>query len=204
MSTSRPPAAPVVRTIADADVPTAVTALADAFADYPFTRHVIAAADHRERIRRYQELCLTRIGMAHGRVWVADGGSAVAVWGVPGRDPSPAFAELGPILAELSGDRAPAAAAADAAMAPHRPEERGWFLETVATAPDRQGAGLGRAVLAPGIQEAERSGHPAFLETSDASNVGFYRRLGFVVTAEVRLPDDGPRTWCMRRDPGRG
>ncbi|ARX89425.1 puromycin N-acetyltransferase [Streptomyces alboflavus] len=29
----------------------------------------------------------------------------------------------------------------------------------------------------------------------------FYERLGFTVTAEVELPDDGPRTWCMRREP---
>lgn len=204
MTTPRPAAAPVVRPIADSDVPAAVDTLAAAFADYPFTRHVIAAAGHLARIRRYQELCLTRVGMVHGRVWVADGGRAVAVWGVPGADPSPAFAELSPVLAELSGDRAAAAEAADRAMAPHRPQEPGWFLETVATAPELQGKGLGRAVLAPGLREAERAGRPAFLETSDEANVGFYRRLGFAVTAEVPLPDGGPRTWCMRRDPHGG
>ncbi|MGE9697833.1 GNAT family N-acetyltransferase [Streptomyces sp. CH6] len=193
--------APSVRPITDADVPTAVDTLARAFADYPFTRHVIAADGHEERIRRYQELCLTRIGMVHGRVWVADEGRAVAVWAVPGQDPSPAFAELGPLLGELSGDRAAAYESADAAMAPYRPEEPGWFLETVATAPEARGNGLGSAVLIPGIQEAERAGHPAFLETSSEPNVRFYERLGFKVTADVQLPHNGPRTWCMRKDP---
>ncbi|WP_432161270.1 GNAT family N-acetyltransferase [Streptomyces sp. NRRL F-5630] len=193
--------APSVRPITDADVPTAVDTLARAFADYPFTRHVIAAEGHEERIRRYQELCLTRIGMVYGRVWVADEGRAVAVWAVPGRDPSPAFAELGPLLGELSGDRAAAYESADAAMARYRPEEPGWFLETVATAPEARGNGLGSAVLIPGIQEAERAGHPAFLETSSEPNVRFYERLGFKVTADVQLPHNGPRTWCMRRDP---
>ncbi|WDV56690.1 GNAT family N-acetyltransferase [Streptomyces coeruleorubidus] len=193
--------APSVRPITDADVPTAVDTLARAFADYPFTRHVIAADGHEERIRRYQELCLTRIGMVYGRVWVADGGRAVAVWAVPGMDPSPAFAELGPILGELSGDRAAMAAAADAAMAPYRPKEPGRFLETVAAAPEAQGKGLGNAVLVPGIQEAERAGCPVFLETSSDANVRFYERLGFKVTADVQLPDNGPRTWCMRRNP---
>ncbi|WP_435246772.1 GNAT family N-acetyltransferase [Streptomyces sp. NRRL F-5630] len=193
--------APSVRPITDADVPTAVDTLARAFADYPFTRHVIAAEGHEERIRRYQELCLTRIGMVYGRVWVADEGRAVAVWAVPGQDPSPAFAELGPLLGELSGDRAAAYESADAAMAPYRPGEPGWFLETVATAPEAQGNGLGSAVLIPGIQEAERAGHPAFLETSSEPNVRFYERLGFKVTADVQLPHNGPRTWCMRRDP---
>ncbi|MEU7565051.1 GNAT family N-acetyltransferase [Streptomyces fradiae] len=193
--------APSVRPITDTDIPTAVDTLARAFADYPYTRHVIAADGHEERIRRYQELCLARIGMVYGRVWVADEGRAVAVWAVPGQDPSPAFAELGPLLGELSGDRAAVSETAHAAMAPYRPKEPGWFLETVATAPEAQGKGLGSAVLAPGIQEAERTGCPAFLETSSAANVRFYERLGFEVTADVQLPDDGPRTWCMRRNP---
>ncbi|MFF9685474.1 GNAT family N-acetyltransferase [Streptomyces sp. NPDC014623] len=201
MNTAQNQGAPVVRPLTDADVPTAVDTLARAFADYPYTRHVIAADDHEERVRRFQELCLTRIGMVYGRVWVAEGGRAVAVWAVPGRDPSPAFAELGPVLGELSGDRAAASAAADAAVAPYRPQEPGWFLETVGTAPEAQGRGLGSAVLAPGLREAERAGHPAFLETSSEANVLFYERLGFKVTAAVQLPDSGPRTWCMRRSP---
>ena len=99
--------APVVRPITDADIPTAVDTLARAFADYSYTRHVIAADNHEERIRRSQELWLTRIGMVYGRVWVADEGRAVAVWAVPGQDPSPAFAELGPIFGELSGEADP-------------------------------------------------------------------------------------------------
>ncbi|MBE1577055.1 GNAT family N-acetyltransferase [Amycolatopsis roodepoortensis] len=190
-----------VRPITDADVPTAVDTLARAFADYPFTRHVIAADGHEDRIRRAQELCLTRIGMVYGRVWVADGGRAVAVWSVPGQDRSPAFAEVGPMLSELSGDRAAAAEAAEAALAPHRSKTPGWFLDAVGTAPDAQGQGLGSAVLMPGIQEAERTGHPAFLDTCGEANLRFYQRLGFEVTAEVRLPGNGPLTWCMRRDP---
>jgi hypothetical protein len=104
-----------VRPITDADIPTAVDTLARAFADYSYTRHVIAADDHEERIRRSQELWLTRIGMV--------------------------------------------------------------------------------------IQEAERAGYPAFLESSSEANVRFYERLGFKVTADVQLPLNGPRTWCMRRDP---
>jgi ribosomal protein S18 acetylase RimI-like enzyme len=192
-----------VRPLTDADVPTAVDTLARAFADYPYTRHVIAAEDHEERIRRFQELCLTRVGMVYGRVWVADGGRAVAVWTTPDGDPSPVFAELGPLLGDLAGDRAAAYESAERAVAPHRPREPAWFLDTVAVAPEAQGRGLGSAVLAPGVEAAARAGHPAFLETSSERNVSFYERLGFRVTADVVLPDGGPRTWCMRRDPRR-
>ncbi|MEU7352364.1 GNAT family N-acetyltransferase [Streptomyces albidoflavus] len=192
---------PVVRPLTDADIPASVDALARAFADYPFTRHVIAAEGHVERVRRSQEICLTRIGMVYGRVWVADEGRAVAVWATPDEDPSPAFAEVGPVLGELIGDRQAAYESAEQAVAPYRPQEPAWFLNTVAVAPEAQGKGLGGAVLVPGIEEAERAGYPAFLETSSERNVRFYERLGFRVTAAVTLPDGGPRTWCMRKDP---
>ncbi|WP_431782619.1 GNAT family N-acetyltransferase [Streptomyces chumphonensis] len=192
---------PVVRPLTDADISASVDTLARAFADYPFTRHVIAAEGHEERVRRFQEVCLTRIGMVYGRVWVADGGRAVAVWATPDADPSPAFAEVGPVLEELTGDRQAAYASADQAVAPHRPQEPAWFLNAVAVAPEAQGEGLGGAVLAPGLAEAGNAGLPVFLETSSERNVRFYERLGFRVTAAVTLPDGGPRTWCMRKDP---
>ncbi|WP_421111254.1 GNAT family N-acetyltransferase [Streptomyces sp. NEAU-S77] len=193
--------APVVRPITNADIPAAVDTLTRSFADYPFTRHVIAADSHEDRIRRFQELCLTRIGMVYGRVWVADAGRAVAVWATPDQDPSPAFAEIGPLLGDLTGDRAAAYESAEQTVAPYRPQESAWFLNTVGVTPEAQGRGLGTAVLTPGIEAAARAGYPAFLETSSERNVAFYERLGFKVTAEILLPDSGPRTWCMRRDP---
>ncbi|MGW3078081.1 MULTISPECIES: GNAT family N-acetyltransferase [unclassified Kitasatospora] len=190
-----------VRPITDADIPVAVDTLGRAFADYPFTRHVIAADDHEARVRRFQELCLTRIAVPYGRVWVAEDGLAVAAWTVPDRDPSPAFAEIGPLLGELIGDRQSAFDTAEQDVEPYRPQEPVWFLSTVGVAPHAQGRGLGRAVLLPGIEEAERAGYPAFLETSSEDNVRFYERLGFKVTADIPSSDGGPRTWCMRRDP---
>ncbi|MFD9903368.1 GNAT family N-acetyltransferase [Streptomyces sp. NPDC059063] len=192
---------PVVRPATEQDVPGAVRTLARAFADYPFTRHVVAADGHDERVRRFQELFLTRVGLPYGRTWVTDDARAVAVWTTPERDPAPGFAEVGPLIDELAGDRAPAFAAAERALEPHRPGEPVWFLATVGVDPDAQGQGLGGAVLAAGLEAADRAGHPAFLETSSERNVRFYERVGFTVTAEVELPDDGPRTWCMRREP---
>ncbi|WP_217254997.1 GNAT family N-acetyltransferase [Streptomyces sp. AC602_WCS936] len=196
------PASPV-RPATPEDVPAAVRTLARAFADYPFTRHVVAADGHPERVRRFQELFLTRVAMEYGRAWVTDDRRAVAAWTTPERDPGPAFAEVGPLVGDLAGDRAAALESAERALAPHRPTDPVWFLATVGVDPDAQGAGLGTAVLRPGLEAAERAGFPAFLETSDEGNVRFYARLGFEVTAEVTLPDGGPQTWCMRRDPGR-
>ncbi|GGV02399.1 GNAT family N-acetyltransferase [Streptomyces spectabilis] len=189
-----------VRPAAPEDVPRAVRTLGRAFADYAWTRHTVAADDHVRRVEGLQELFLTRIGLAHGRVWVAGGGAAVAVWTTPATaDAGAVFAELAPRFTELAGDRAQAYEEAEAALRPHRPAEPVWFLGTVGVDPDRQGAGLGRAVLRPGIEAAERDGVPAFLETSAETNLRFYERLGFEVTADLTLPGGGPRTWCMVR-----
>lgn len=194
-----PDTEPVIRPATPDDVPAAARTLSRAFSDYPFTRHVVAADHHEERVREFQELMLRRVGLAYGRVWVSDDCRAVAAWTTPDADPAPAFAELGSRLADLAGDRAPAAEAAERALEPYRPTRPVWFLATVGVDPDDQGRGLGAAVLRPGIEAAERSGHPAFLETSSERNVKFYERLGFEITAEVPLPDGGPRTWCMQR-----
>ncbi|MEW1656610.1 GNAT family N-acetyltransferase [Streptomyces sp. NPDC093707] len=194
---------PPVRPTTDEDVPACVRTLARAFADYAFTRHVVAADDHQERVRRFQELFLTRVAMQYGRSWVADDCRAVAAWTTPEQDPGPAFAEIGPLITELAGDRAAAFASAEQALAPHRPSAPVWFLATVGVDPSVQGQGRGAAVIRPGLEGAECAGLPAFLETSSPGNVRFYERLGFTVTAEVPLPDDGPVTWCMLREPGR-
>ncbi|MGV9616482.1 hypothetical protein ACWDPW_30765, partial [Nocardia xishanensis] len=49
------------------DIPAATRALCRAFADHPWTRHIIDARDHDKRVREMQELFLTRIRLPHGR-----------------------------------------------------------------------------------------------------------------------------------------
>ncbi len=181
------------------DIDGAAATLGAAFADYPFTRHTVAADAHVARVTGLQRLFLEHIGLPHGRVWVSDDLAAVTVWTTPASGEID-FGELGPRLSDLAGDRAAAAAAAEEALAPHRPTGPAWFLATVGVAPDRQGEGLGRAVLAPGLRAAAAEGHPAYLETSLEANVGFYEGLGFEVTAKVPLPE-GPLTWTMRKAP---
>ncbi|CAM5244400.1 GNAT family N-acetyltransferase OS=Streptomyces alboniger OX=132473 GN=CP975_29305 PE=4 SV=1 [Streptomyces alboniger] len=94
-------------------------------------------------MRRFQELFLTRIGMEYGRVWVADAGRAVAVWTTPERVPGPGFAEIGPRIGELAGNRAAFFASADAALRPFRPPGPVWFLlgERSGSTPGRRAGG---------------------------------------------------------------
>ncbi|QXV56066.1 GNAT family N-acetyltransferase [Amycolatopsis sp. TNS106] len=189
------------------DLDGAADVLAAAFADYAWTRHTVAADDHVRRVRDLQRLFVGRIGLPHGRVWVADGLEGVvaaAVWTTPeSSGAEAAFAELAESMPALAGDRTAAAISAEQALAPHRPAGPVWFLATVEVHPALQGKGLGRAIVEPGLMAADAAGVPAFLETSEPANVPFYRKLGFEVTAEVELPDGGPRTWAFRREPRR-
>jgi hypothetical protein len=65
----------------------------------------------------------------------------------------------------------------------------------------RQGEGLGSLVLGPVLERCDEEGIPAYTETSARRNSGFYRRHGFGVVGELKVPDGGPLVWLMRRNP---
>jgi GNAT superfamily N-acetyltransferase len=75
-----------------------------------------------------------------------------------------------------------------------------WYLAVLGTDPSAQGQGLGSAVLAPVLERCDVDGVGAYLESSKESNLAFYARHGFRVTAELQLPR-GPRVWPMWREP---
>jgi GNAT superfamily N-acetyltransferase len=187
-----------IRIANEADIEPSVQTLVKAFEHYPITRQTISADGYVDRLARYHRLFLTRIGLAHGRVWVATDHSAVAIWTTPATPPD-LFASLAAEFTEISGDRAQVGATYERAMRLLRPRERVWFLGVVGVDPARQGLGLGRAVITPGLQAADADGVPAFLETQDPANVPFYESLGFDVLAELDLPDNGPKHWAMGR-----
>lgn len=137
-----------------------------------------------------------------GEVWVADGAAAVAMWDPPGGlyRPPPEERWAAVQAGFTPGERA-AWAAYDASMSVPAAAGPHWYLGVLATAPARQGSGLGRAVTAPMLSAADRAGVPAYLETASETNVAIYRRLGFEVEREVDMPDAGPRCWLMRRSP---
>ena len=57
-------------------------------------------------------------------------------------------------------------------------------------------------MLGPVLARCDEDGVRAYLESSKEQNIPFYRRHGFEVTGEVRLPG-GPPVWTMRASPGR-
>ncbi|MGJ0629753.1 GNAT family N-acetyltransferase [Xenorhabdus bovienii] len=172
--------------------------LTRAFDGYSLMRHFLAENDHQQRVRRYQETFLRKVGMTVGHVWATDDGTAVSIWTAPDiEDAEAVFAPLSIEFEKIAGSRANVMQASEAIMAKERPKFPCWFLGVVAVDPNFQGKGLGRAVIEPGLERAEREGLPVFLETSDDKNVKIYERLGFEVTAAYPLPFGGPMTYAM-------
>ncbi len=86
------------------------------------------------------------------------------------------------------------------AMTEAHPHEPHWYLNVVSTLPERQGQGLGGAVLQPVLRRCDEEGHRAYLESTNPRNRSLYRRHGFVEAEEIPLAG-GPPLQQMWRDP---
>jgi ribosomal protein S18 acetylase RimI-like enzyme len=85
-------------------------------------------------------------------------------------------------------------------MGAHHPTEPHWYLPLIGIDPRHQGRGLGSMLLAPTLAACDRDGTAAYLETSNPSNVPFYKRHGFEVRGEIRT-GDSPTLFAMVRAP---
>ena len=74
-----------------------------------------------------------------------------------------------------------------------------WYLGAIATRPERQGQGLGNALLKIGTDQADAAGAPCYLETGTDENVAFYRKRGFEVSGQAQV--EGYTVYGMIRPP---
>ncbi len=193
---------PDVRRLEPAERDAALATVVAAFASDPLLRWVWPD-DDRYTARATQLFgLLMDLRRAGGEVWAAGGGAAVAMWEPPGglyvrpaEDPWPAVQATYRDEEKARWEAFDGALAVPAGVPPY------WYLGVLATDPERQGRGLGRAVTAPILAAADRGRAAAYLETATEANVGFYAKLGFAVDREATLPDGGPVCWLLRRDP---
>ncbi|MFA7763978.1 GNAT family N-acetyltransferase [Streptomyces sp. NRRL S-448] len=182
--------------------------LARAFADDPVMAWMVPAAGRESRIARYFRLAQRQQRPHAGAVRVAATGEgrllAAALWSGPGRWKPSAVQELAalPRYASIFGLRGlPRAGEVQNAMDEAHPQPPHWYLPSVGTDRGLQGMGVGSALLGQQLADCDRLGQPAYLESSNVTNLPFYEKLGFRVTGEIRLPAGGPTLWPMWRDP---
>ena len=80
------------------------------------------------------------------------------------------------------------------------PSEPHWYLAFACTRLDRQGHGIGTALIREGLKRCDEGGLPAYLEATSKRNRNLYERLGFRMSGRIDLPA-GPPLWAMWREP---
>ena len=76
-----------------------------------------------------------------------------------------------------------------------------WHLFILGVEPSEQGRGYGGRVIARCWLQADRDGHRCYLETTEESNLAFYRRHRFEVSSD-QAQAGLPAFWTMTRQPG--
>jgi len=185
--------------------------LAAAFFDDPTSRFLLPREQSRDRwLRLIHEASLRHV-LPEGHVQTIDGDEVSGVIGVvpPGRYPLPTtrfLRHLVPIILRLPTGGFPLGRAVRALQAQGmidrlHVKEPHWYVAVLGVLPERQGEGLGRALLDPPLARADRDRLPTYLETSNERNLTFYGRFGFEVMQEVSIPGGGPPVWTMLRQP---
>jgi GNAT superfamily N-acetyltransferase len=186
--------------------------LSRAFARDPFYAYL--AGDASERGQRMRDgwtgiLRLTSDGLS--TTYTTDDLAGVALWHPPGYGGAGFIASLRllPSVARLAGgfrrlrEISRAIEALEERRRHHVPAPH-YYLSALGVEPDRQGEGIGTALMQPVLERADRERQPAYLETATGRNVLLYERQGFTVVEELTLPGTDVHGWLMRRSPRPG
>ena len=146
---------------------------------------------------------INRQYLAGGHVYTTEDLAGTAVWGSPDRRRNglSELLQLVPTAPFLCSARTVRALRLLFEVDGLHPKEPHWYLATLGTVPERQGQGVGAALLRPVLDLADRDGMPAYLESSKERNVPFYARFGFEVVGELQAAADRPPMWRMWREP---
>ena len=188
------------------EAPQLARTLTRAFLDDPVTAYFMP--DPRTRLRElgrmFERINVPRIAAPHDMMYRTENYEAVALWLPPGKTilTTGESLRLLPVLVRTFRLRALRGLRGMAAMDEHHPDVPYYNLHFIGTDPAHQGKGHGAALMRPLLERFDREGVPAFLESSTRRNHSFYRRHGFELTGEFRLPNGGPPLWTFWREPG--
>lgn len=175
--------------------------LARAFYDDPVTAWFYPDAARRLRQgRRFFAIRLRQLA-GFGLIFTNDEQSGAALWAPPGhwRENFRQSLRMLPMLPALLPHMVRSTRAVREIERRH-PAAPHYYLSVVGSDPEKQGEGIGSALLAPMLQRCDETATAAYLESSKESNLPFYARHGFAVRERIELPD-GPPLWLMWREP---
>jgi GNAT superfamily N-acetyltransferase len=190
---------PTIRRGTAADAGRVAELIATAFASLPAVAWLVPDPAARQRIMTADFRIFVDHAVEYGRIDIIDEAPAAAVW-FPRTDPIPEPADYDRRLAEACGPWTDRFRVLDALFERNHPEEAHHHLALLAVHPDRQGAGLGSALLRKRHAELDAAGTPAYLESSSPRNRALYLRHGYESGEPFTLPDGTP-FWPMWRPP---
>jgi len=74
-----------------------------------------------------------------------------------------------------------------------------WYLQIIGVDPANQGQGFSSRLLRPVLKRIDREQMPCYLETNTGKNVTIYRRFGFEVVSEDKIPGTEVTSFAMLR-----
>ncbi|MDQ2689995.1 MAG: GNAT family N-acetyltransferase [Chloroflexota bacterium] len=200
---------PSVRLATLAEIPQLAATLARAFANDPYAHFLVGDAPERnQRMRDGWSGILRHSSDRLSHTYTTDDHAGVAVWHPPGYRGA-GFGDslrMLPSVTRLAGSWrrlrqvSRAVAALEERRRHHVPQPH-FYLSALGVEPERQGGGIGTALLGPVLERADAQQAIAYLETATARNVLLYERLGFDVVEELTLPGTDVHGWLMLRRP---
>ncbi len=180
-------------------------ALAEAFDGYPLTEWIVPRdAHYARRLDRYVDAMMSA-SLDGGHCLVDAEGRGAILWRAPDAPPLGAGALLrqGKTLPGILGARRLASRIPGLLrLARDHPSERHAYLVMLGVRPEHHRAGLGQALLRPGLTHFDALGIGSFLHTANVDSIPFYRAHGFEVQGEPMRISGGPDVWRLGRPPG--
>ncbi len=178
--------------------------LVRAFDDDPVSNYMFAGPRRRHfGLHSFFTSELRHNYLPHRHVYVTEDLSGAALWGPPGRVRHPVLEllQLLPTAPFLLSPHTIGALKLLFTVEGLHPTEPHWYLFTLGTAPERQGQGVGSALLRAMLTQIDEAGEPAYLESSKERNVPLYARFGFKVIHQIPSASGSPPIWRMWREP---
>jgi ribosomal protein S18 acetylase RimI-like enzyme len=202
-----PAAGPSVRKVTLDDVPQLALVLARAFDTDPPMRWFLRDAERRvEQARHMFNVMLRTVHLPRDACYTTEDVWGGALWVPPGRWRLGFVQQMRllPGMIRVFGRDLPRAQRGLTVMDSGHPRKSHWYLDSLGVEPERQGRGLGSALMQPVLERCDRERMPAYLNAGSPRSRELYRRHGFIVTEEFNLPDGGPPLWRMWREPRTG
>ena len=188
---------PKVKTASPDEIDRCIVPIVAAFRDDPVVRWLYPDADDFDaffpELVRISASEAAKFGTAY---YIEDG--AAALWLPPDAEPDE---DAGAALIEKSmpsGHRDAVFALFERMEAAH-PDEPHWYLPFIGVDPERQGSGLGAALLNHTLDICDGLRICAHLEATSPSNVRLYERHGFEAGGTVEFGGSPPLTPMLRK-----